>query len=77
VNLLWIKFTKGFSIHFYIYKFLGTSVQKLILRLISSVNFGQVKLFSVVGTNSDPSDAIHSYISYIFPFETPGYPRYP
>jgi hypothetical protein len=37
----------------------------------------EVTLTSVVGTNSDPSDGTNVWISFIFPFASPVYPRYP
>jgi hypothetical protein len=39
-----------------------------------------VILKSLVGTQSDPSDAIHDihlWISILFSFASPGYPKYP
>jgi hypothetical protein len=41
------------------------------------VRKGKLVLTSVVGTNPDPSDAVHLKISFILPFASPGHPRYP
>jgi hypothetical protein len=50
-------------------------VLMLVVVVVVMSTIGKASLFltSVVGTNSDPSDAIHLWISFLFPFASPGY----
>jgi hypothetical protein len=52
-------------------------VEIIFFRHLLTLLDGKVILMSVVGTNSDPSDAIQCIISFNFPSASPVYAMYP